>query len=294
MISLHTPAASRFAMGPLRAVVTATVLAAVLTAAPALAQDEERQLGATNSTELGLVVTSGNSNTTNFNVRNLFAYNWEQADLDWEFGILRASSDDDRFAVGTENDFDVIEPDAEPDNERIYTNLRYLRNINPRFFWYGRLFADRDQPADIDYRFTPSVGAGNTWADREGLKLLTGYGLSYTAEKLTLEGERNFAGYQLFYNLDLQATTSTSVESNLTFDGSLEEGNDFRFDWLNGVGVSISETIALKASVRLVYRNSPALEEIDLENGAGIVIGEVVVPKKKLDTALTTSLVISF
>lgn len=294
MFSLHTPGASRFARGPFRAVVIATVLVAVLAATPALAQDGERQLGATNSSELGLVVTSGNSNTTSFNVRNLFAFNWEQADLDWEFGVLRASSGDDRIAVGSENDFDVIEPDIEPDSERIYTNLRYLRNINPQFFWYGRLFADRDQPADIDYRFTPSAGAGNTWVDRDGLKFLTGYGLSYTVEKLTLEGERNFAGYQLFYNLDLQATTSTSVESNMTFDGSLEDGSDFRFDWLNGVGVSISERIALKASVRLVYRNNPALEEIDLEDGAGTVIGEVVVTAKKLDSALTTSLVISF
>ncbi len=266
----------------------------LLVAVPAHAQEEERELGWTNSTELGFVLTSGNSNTTNFNVRNVFAYDWEQADLDWEFGVLRASSGDDRFALGTEDDFELIDPDTEPDNNRIYSTARYLRNINSRFFWYVRGFAERDEPADIDYRFTPSVGAGNTWADTEQLKFLTGYGLSYTTESLTLEGEHSFAGYQLFYNLLLAASASTNVESILTFDGSFDDGSNFRFDWLNGVGVAMTDMIALKASLRLVYRNSPALEEIDLRNALGVVTGVVIVPKEKLDTAFTTSLVIGF
>ncbi len=277
-----------------RTVAIVALMSAVLAASPAFAQDAERELGWKNSTELGLVLTSGNSNTTNFNARNVFAYNWEQADLDWEFGVLRASSGDDRFALGTEDDFDIIEPEVEPDNQRIYTNLRYLKNINPRFFWYTRVFAERDEPADIDYRFTPSGGAGNTWAKREGLTFLTGYGVSYTAESLSLDGASDFAGYQLFYDLKMRPTETTNIESNLTFDGSVETGSNFRFDWLNSVGVNVSEKIALKASIRFVYRNNPALEGIDLENDLGIVIGEVVVPKKKLDTAFTTSLVINF
>ena len=276
------------------AAVSVTMVAVLATGMPARGQEEERQLGWTNSSELGFVLTSGNSSTVNFNARNVFAYDWESADLDWEFGFLRASSGDDRFALGTEDDFQIIEPDAEPDNQRVYTNLRYLRNINPRFFWYVRGFAERDEPADIDYRVTPSAGAGNTWADREGLKFLTGYGVSYTAELLTLEGTRNFGGYQLFYNLDMAATETTSIESSMVFDGGFNRAGNFRFDWLNGVGVSMTDKIALKASLRLVYRNEPALEEIDLENDIGLVIGNVVVEKKKLDTAFTTSLVISF
>jgi len=262
--------------------------------AAAFAQDEARQLGWKNSTELGLVVTSGNSSTTNFNVRNVFTYDWEAAELEWKFGILRASSDDDRFALGTEDDFEIIEPDVEPDNQRLYTNIRYIRNINRRFFWYGQMFAERDEPADIDYRLTLAGGAGNTWAKRDAFTFLTGYGVSYTAESQTLEGASGFAGYQFFYELNMKPTDTTNIESSMTFDGSLETGSNFRFDWLNAVSVNISEKIALKASVRLVYRNDPALEEIDLENDLGIVIGGIVLPKKKLDTALTTALVISF
>lgn len=274
-------------------IIVLTLTAGLAAALPARAQ-EEQQLGWKNSTELGMVVTSGNSNTTNFNVRNLFTYDRERADIDWEFGYLRATSDDDRYAVGSENDFEVLRPEREPDNNRLFTNFRYLRSINERFFWYGRLFAEKDQPADIDYRFTPSAGAGNTWAKTAALTFRTGYGVSYTAESLALEGESDFAGYQLFSNLAWQALASTGVESNLTFDGAFDDGDNFRFDWYNGASVAINERIALKASVRFVYRNQPALEEIDLENPAGIVIGAVVVPKDKLDTSFTTSLVINF
>jgi len=274
-------------------IIALTLTAALAATLPARAQ-EERTLGPKNSTELGIVVTSGNSNTTSFNVRNLFAYDWEQADFDWEFGFLRATSQDDRYAVGTEDNFQIVQPDREPDNNRLFTNVRYLRNINERFFWYGRMHAEKDQPADIDYRFTPSVGAGNTWSKTEELTFLTGYGISYTAESLALEGESNFAGYQLFYNLLWQIAPSTGIESDLVFDGSLDTGSNYRFDWYNGVSVAVNQHIALKSNVRFVYRNDPALEEIDLENASGLVIGSVVVPKDKLDTAFTTSLVINF
>lgn len=276
-----------------RAVTCLALLTTLAFAAPASAQ-EERELGWRNAAELGWVATSGNSDTSNFNVRNLFTYDWEHADLDWELGYLRAQSGGDRFAVGTPASFEVLRTDKDPDNDRLFTNVRYLGNLNERFFWYARFEAVRDKPADIDHRYTPSLGAGNTWIDDERLTFLTGYGVSYTNESLALEGADSFAGYQLFANFKMQPSAGTTLESNLVFDGSFEEGDDVRFDWYNGAGVAVNDHLALKAAVRLVYRNLPALEGIDLLTPGGIVIGAVVVPKEKLDTAFTTSLVINF
>ena len=135
---------------PRRIAVASALFAVLLAAAPAWAQEEEPVLGWKNSTELGWVFTSGNSNTNNFNVRNVFEYNWQTANIAWEFDILRADSADDRFAIGTVDDFEVIEPPLEPDNSRLQNKIRYLRNINDRFFWYGRLvvIAEHD---DISY-----------------------------------------------------------------------------------------------------------------------------------------------
>jgi putative salt-induced outer membrane protein YdiY len=272
----------------------ATALFLSLLAAPASAQDEERPLGASNAAELSWVVASGNSEANTLGFRNLFQYLWEEADLSWESGVVRAESrGGDRFAVGGEDDFSIIDPDRELDTNRAYSKLRYLRNLSSSLFWYASVDSERNRPANVNYRFTPAAGAGNIWSDTDELLLRTGYGISYTAEDLDVDGSNRFAGYQLFYTLAAALTDTTALESNLTFDGSLEDANDIRFDWLNGVGVAINDHIALKANLRLLLRNQPALEVIGLRDGAGAAIGSVVVAKEKLDTTFATSLVIN-
>jgi hypothetical protein len=197
--------------------------------------------------------------------------------------------------VGTPDDFEVIEPDPELDNNRLYSKLRFNRQINERFFWYTSFDSARDEPTSINRQLIASAGVGNLWYDRDGLMFRTSYGANYTNEELDLEGQNNFGGYRLFYRLEAGVTEGTNIESELTFDGSFETADDLRLDALNGVSVAVTDTIALKASLRLSYRNIPALEDIDLELPfGGIVIGEVVVPKKKLDSTFATSLVLNF
>jgi hypothetical protein len=47
--------------------------------------------------------------------------------------------------------------------------------------------------------------------------------------------------------------------------------------------------------LRLLFRNLPALDDIDLlDPNSGAVVGTVFVPKERLDTAVSMSLVINF
>ena len=275
------------------------LMAAFLTllAGPGFAQEEEEAPARnwSNSTELSWVMTTGNSNTNTFQVRNVYKYEWTESELTWEAGVLRAGSRDDRYAVGTEEDFEVIEPEADLDNNRLYSKLRYMRTISDRFFWYGSYDTYRDEPTNVNRQLIGSGGVGNTWVERNRLVFRTTYGANYTNEDLDLEGVSNFAGYRLFYRLEAGVAASTKIESELTFDGSFVTGNDIRLDSLNGITVSITDTVALKASLRLLYRNVPALEDIDLKDPeSGIVIGKVIVSKEKLDSTFATSLVINF
>jgi putative salt-induced outer membrane protein YdiY len=275
-------------------VALAIFLANSICAPPALAQDSVAERVWSNSTELGWVFTYGNATTNSFNLRNVFEYEWLDADLNLEFGILRAASGDERFALGTEEAFEIIEPPVEPDTERMYATARYLRNVSDRFFWYGRFDVERDQPADITFRLTPAGGAGNNWETLENIELRTGYGFGYSAGSMTFDGSSNYFGYQLFYEFDMKVNDNTDIDSSMTLDGSIMSPSNYRFHWANGIGVAINERIALKASLRLVYRNDPAQEEIDLEDLSGAVLGNVIVSKKKLDSGFTTSLVINF
>ncbi len=58
--------------------------------------------------------------------------------------------------------------------------------------------------------------------------------------------------------------------------------------------VQLSKKLALKASLRLLYRNLPPLELIDLFDSGGTMIGQVLVEKDDLDSIFATSLVVNF
>jgi hypothetical protein len=60
------------------------------------------------------------------------------------------------------------------------------------------------------------------------------------------------------------------------------------------VSVAVNSRVALKAGIRMLFRNLPALETLSLETPNGINVGTVDVPKEKVDLNFTTSLVITF
>jgi putative salt-induced outer membrane protein YdiY len=256
---------------------------------------KEPELGWANSTELSVVIATGNAQSTSVGLRNVYTYTWSNALLRWETGWLRADSrDGDRFAVESGSGFDVIDPGTAVDSHRLFSKLRYQRQLTTRTDWFADFDSIRDEPANINRLLVIGGGIGTTWRKTETLTFRTSYGITYTHENLVLEGTNRFAGYRLYYGLKALPVETTTVESELTFDGSFETGDDIRFDWLNSVSVAINTRIALKSSLRVLFRNLPALEELDLKTGDGLVIGIVEVEKQKLDTSFTTSLVFSF
>ena len=274
------------------------LLAAVAIAGTASAQSpppREPKLGPANSAELGVVIATGNARSTSVGLRNVYTYRWPNALLRWESGWLRAASrDGDRFAVETASGFDIIEPDTKVDTHRLFSKLHYQRQVSPRTDWFADFDAARDEPSNINRQFVLAGGLGTTWTKTDRLTFRTAYGISYTDEDLVVEGANRFAGYRLYYGLKALLTSTTAAESELTFDGSFETSDDVRTDWLNGISVAINSRMALKTSVRMLFRNLPALEALELRTPAGAVVGAVNVEKKKVDTNLTTSLVITF
>jgi putative salt-induced outer membrane protein YdiY len=278
---------------------TASPVLAQTTGAPASQQPQktppEPRLGSSNSSELGLVIATGNARSTSVGLRNVYTYRWKIAELHWEAGWLRAvSRDGDRFAVETASGFDVIEPGTAIDSQRLFSKLRYQRQLTPRHDWFANFDAVRDEPSNINRQFVLAGGLGTTWRKTDRLAFRTSYGISYTDEDLVVEGGNRFAGYRLFYGLQTKLADTTDLVSELTADGSFETGDDIRTDWLNGVSVAINTRMALKSSLRVLFRNLPALEGLELRTSAGVAVGTVTVPKDKVDTNLTTSLVITF
>jgi len=259
------------------------------------APPEKPKLGAANSSELGLIVATGNARSTSLGFRNVYTYRWANAELGWESGWLRAASrKGDRFAVQTAGGFDVVDPGTDIDSQRLFSKLRYQRQLSPRTDWFSNFDAVRDEPSNINRQFVVAGGLGTTWRKTDRLLFRTAYGISYTDEDLVVEGVNRFAGYRLSYQLKAPVAAAAAVQSELTTDGSFDTADDIRMDWLNSLTVAINSKLALKSSVRVLFRNLPALEKLELRNAGGAVIGSIDVPKKQVDTSLTTSLVITF
>lgn len=282
------------------------VLTLALPGADALAQKEARvperdepETGSSNSTDLSLVVTSGNANTETFGFGNTYTYRWPKSRFRLKADGVRSNTADDTFAVATGGgDFRVVRPPKEPDVERYFAEARYDREITRTFFWNAGLSWDRNLDAGIINRWILFAGVGNIFWDRDDLKFNIAYGLAGTdREEETPDPEKDerFVGPRFTWDYMNQWGKLTQYDNDWTVTGNFKDIKDFTTTMTNAVTVTMSKKLALKVSLQWIYNNEPALEDVDLflNEGMAIKLGEVDIRREKLDTTFSTSLVVS-
>jgi hypothetical protein len=262
--------------------------------------EEEEEIGWFNSTELSLVVTDGNSSTETFGFQNTLRREWSRARYTLRLDGVRSNAADDRFALvdpDASGGFRVIEPPTEPDVERYLIENRYEREITERFFWNVGLSWDRNLDAGILNRYQAYVGVGNIWWDRKDLKFNTSYGVSYTdreEESPDPAKDDRFGGFRFNWHYLNKFGANTTYENDWSFNTNFKDTSDYFTEMVNSIAVAINTRVALKVSLQWVYSNEPALEEIDLLDETGDLVGEVSVRKERLDTIFRTALVVNF
>lgn len=263
------------------------------------AQDAEDDLGFFFTAELSTVWTAGNSSAFTLGASTTFGNVWERSRITFKAGGVRTESGTtNRIAVGTGQDDFVLEKETvrETTAEAYSARVRYDYDLSERFFLYGAADWLRNTFAGIDSRFLLVGGAGNTWSDGERTRFKTTYGASVTFQDDVIENpliSDTFGGLQLGYDFWWHLTTSTDFESVLILDWNLNNTDDIRFDWTNAIPIAISSKLALKPSLRLLWRNDPALTTVDLVDSGGTEIGTVLAPLEKLDSFFTISLVVT-
>jgi len=308
-------------------------LSALIAPAAAQTPEQEREVGWTNSTELGIVATRGNSATNTLGLKDTLRRRWTTSRFQLKVqGTVQGSADDRQQVVdpgftwepGADPPTDVtatlVDPAVERDNEIYLVEGRYDRDIRNNLTWNAGASWDRNVDAGILNRYMVFGGLGNVWWDREDLHFYTTYGLSWTdREEETPDPEKDerFPGFRFTWDYLNQWGKVTTYENDWTVNVNLEDAGDFSFDMVNSVTVSMAKHLALSVSLQWLYNNEPALEDVDViayvevvdpdgmpgsgdeyfrtaEGGAELNLGEVQVRKKKLDSVFTTSLVISF
>ena len=276
-------------------------LLAVLAISPFHARGEEKKpglLGPWSATaELSFVVTGGNTATSAFSLGTSFNRKWTNDSLLFKSYILRSNSTTTtRTAHGTETDFDIIEDKIHRLVAENYLLAgQYDRRISKKLSGQVGLSWDRNRFAGVDDRVMFTTGLGCAWVEKARTQVRTAAAVTYTLRQYVGQEMASFAGLRFSILADQKVLDNSSVSAQFVFDDNLKRTDDWRFDWTNSVSASISKSLALKISLRLLYANVPALQSLALFDLEGLPTGLFVqVPLKNLDTLMTTSIVINF
>ena len=275
--------------------VTSLVVAGVGTAS---AQDDEPELGWSETAELTVVFTGGNAEASTLGFRNQLARTWENATFVFDAGALRAESATIvRSAVGVSPaSFQVTKDSVSAlTAESYYARGQYDHEINARVFWYTGGGWGRNTFAGFANRSSAGGGFGNIWVDDDRATFKTAYGLTVTRQDNLVGSDTTSAGLRLSYDYRHQVTSNTEFTSVLVADENLDETGDFRTDLINAVAVSMTSQLALKVSWQLLYDRQPSLIELPLFGAGGLPSGDTVLATlDKVDNLMTFALVASF
>jgi putative salt-induced outer membrane protein YdiY len=251
--------------------------------------------------DVGGVWTGGNSESNALGASALLRRIYPR----WRFRLSGQASQTQatsttRTATGTQDDFEVNEVKTTEKTAEFYNALAAGRfDISKHFFALGGVDWMRNRPAGIDSRTLFAAGAGNTWRDSDALSLSTFYNFTYTFQDDVVSNpitENPFPGFQVGYAYAQQITASTKIESDAVVDFNLDTSEDVRVNWYAALPVSINSLMELKPSLRVMWRNDPALQTVDqIDPGTGQPTGGTLdVPLNEFDTIFTLALVIKF
>lgn len=269
-----------------------TLVFAIVATAVA-AQEQARPLGWTDVAELAFVMTSGNSETESISLKNVAVRTMESSSFTIDVGALRAESTT-RLAIGTPNRF-VESKATSLTAESYHLRGRYDHVISDRRFWFVGGGWARNTFAGVDNRYSAMLGLGNVWFDDETSRFQTDYGLTFTRQEDTSGEKRDYAGLRVSWDYWRQLNEATEFGSVLVLDPNLDDTEDWRADFTNWVGVSMTEQLALRVSLQMLYDNVPSLGGLPLFDSSGSPTGDVVTAAlDELDTLLTVGLIVNF
>jgi hypothetical protein len=249
--------------------------------------------------KLTAVWAAGNSESSTFGVGSTLRNLRQRSELRFDLGALRTDAGvRTRRAIGTTASFRVEDTtEREKTAESYFLRNRYDRKLSDRFVLFLGFDWQRNTFAGIDSRTLIAAGAGNVWASSDAFRFKTDYSLTYTFQQDVVENpfiKSKFPGVRFSWDLLRTLTSTTKLESVLIADLNVDNTDDLRADFTNGLSVSISSAVALKPSLQILWRNDPALTEIDLVTTAGTPTGmTVVAPLEKMDSFFTMALVIT-
>ncbi len=253
------------------------------------------ETGWSGTAELSLVATAGNAESTSFGFKAALEHAWDRSKVILGAEGVRLESTSDDFAVGTTDSFELRSPDAERTAENYKLSGRYEHQLREQWVGHAGVTWERNRFAGISSRLSAQLGVGQLWRDLDDFKFRTDAGVTVTRQEDVDGSEDTSPGLRVSSALLKKFGKGATFENKVVVDQSLDDTDDLRLDMVNSIAVSLTEKLALKASLQLQYDNQPSLAEVTLLDRDLMPTGDLVtVELDELDSILTTALVVSF
>lgn len=257
----------------------------------ALAAEAERPW--TDTADLSLILTTGNTQTKNIAASNKFVYKWSKAEVVLFAGVLRAENTQ-RTVANAGGTLQTSESTATT-AESYVLDGKYRRDIKEALFWFVGAGWNRNRPTGIDKHLSGGGGLGYRFFKTERNSLVGELGLDYTSEDYTSGTNASFAGARGFVGYERFISKTSKFNSDLEVLENLDDTSDLRAKWVNAVTASLSSQLALKVSHAINYDRQPVTQTLfDPTDPTGTVIEPIDFAFDKTDTVLAASLVINF
>lgn len=252
-----------------------------------------------NQAELSVVFAGGNAEASTFGAKNVLTGTGPNSSFKLEAGGLRTeSSIKTRTATGpTADNYTLVETSrSDVTAESYYVRGRFDRNFSDHTLAFAGAGWERNTFAGISSRYSLVGGAGSRWVSRPDFKFKTDLGVTYTVQdNVAGNGNDRFMGLRASWDLTKTLTETTKIASVLVVDENLKETEDLRADFTNSITVAISQLLALKSSLQILFDNQPSFVEVPLEFPAGTPTGETVLAElDQVDSVFTVALVFNF
>ena len=197
------------------------------------------------SLSFGFSMTSGNSDTTNFNGRVNFARDLE--DNIWDFGADYAYGDsnenEDNSRQTTENE--------------LLGHASYRRLISERWFVGLGGAYKRDTVAEIDYRVFLNPTLGSYLIRNNVFKLSVEIGPSYVIEKVD-RIEDDYLAPRIGNQLTWTISPNANIFQKAEFLGSIDDSDNYIINAEIGAESLLTNLLSLVFVVRNAYDHQPA------------------------------------
>jgi putative salt-induced outer membrane protein YdiY len=240
----------------------------------------------TNTTDLSLVSTSGNSETNNFSFGNKYTNKWSKLDLTLTAGAVRTKTTS-KTPVNDGGVLKVLEnSELTAESYNVGAKLRG-KLLGEAFLWYANTGWDKNELAGLDSKLSFGAGFGYKIFQNDIHNLTSEFGFDYTSETFVDDTDNSFGSARLFLAYDRPLSETAKIESGLEYLYNLDDSEDTRINFNIGLSASLSSNLALKLGYKVTYDAQPF--ETVLSGTP-----DVIYVYDETDTIISTSLVINF